>query len=130
MDKAYIQTVVAELKQNAAAGNVPAATTVSETASAAEPAAAAQAAPAPTPTPAATEPGPDAAAAAASPDEDGPPTNFAQLMKKITGLQTAGLMTTDDTTEIAASLGLTGLRGMATRPDLIPSFDALLPVAA
>jgi hypothetical protein len=48
-------------------------------------------------------------------------------MKKVTGLQTAGLLTVQSTSEIAQALGLTGMRDMLHRPDLVPTFDALLP---
>lgn len=51
-------------------------------------------------------------------------------MKKVTRMQTAGLVTVETTSQIAASLGLTGLRDLMNRPDLVPSFDALLPVEA
>lgn len=52
---------------------------------------------------------------------------FADLMKKVTRMQTAGLVTVEKTSEIAQALGLTGLRDLMNRPDLVPSFDALLP---
>jgi len=51
-------------------------------------------------------------------------------MRKITGLQSAGHLTVEGTTQIATSLGITGVRDLMHRPDLIPSFDALLPVVA
>lgn len=60
----------------------------------------------------------------------GPATDFAGLMRKITGLQTAGHLTIADTTKIAESLGIGGVRDLMVRPDLIPAFDQLLPVAA
>lgn len=83
--------------------------------------------PAPPPTPAAavTESGPDVATPAAS----GPPATFADLMRVVTGLQTAGKLTIEDTNAIAVGLGLTGLRDVLKRPDLVPSFYQLLPVA-
>lgn len=56
--------------------------------------------------------------------------DFAGLMRKITGLQSAQRMTVGDSAEIAKSLGITGVRDLMHRPDLIPSFDALLPEAA
>lgn len=82
----------------------------------------APAAPAPTPAPAGMESGPAAAATAVS--------TFADLMKKVTRMQTAGLVTVETTSQIAASLGLTGLRDLMNRPDLVPAFDALLPAEA
>lgn len=51
-------------------------------------------------------------------------------MKKVTRMQTAGLVTVETTSQIAASLGLTGLRDLMNRPDLVPAFDALLPAEA
>lgn len=79
----------------------------------------APAAPPPTPAPVDTVSGPAVAATAVS--------TFADLMKKVTRMQTAGLVTVETTSQIAASLGLTGLRDLMQRPDLVPSFDALLP---
>lgn len=67
---------------------------------------------------------------AAPPVPAGPAADFAGLMRKITGLQSAGHLTIQQTTEISQSLGITGVRDLMHRPDLIPSFDALLPVAA
>lgn len=79
----------------------------------------APAAPPPTPGAVVTESGPAVAATAVE--------TFADLMKKVTRMQTAGLVTVETTSQIAASLGLTGLRDLMNRPDLVPSFDALLP---
>jgi len=53
---------------------------------------------------------------------------FADLMRKITGLQATGGLTVEGTQQIAQSLGITGVRDLMHRSDLIPSFDALLPV--
>ena len=86
----------------------------------------APAAPAPTPAPAGMESGP----AAANPAPSAAPATFADLMKKVTRMQTAGLVTVETTSQIAASLGLTGLRDLMNRPDLVPAFDALLPAEA
>jgi hypothetical protein len=55
---------------------------------------------------------------------------FADLMRKITALQTAGTLTVEGTTQIAQSLGITSVRDLMHRPDLIPAFDAALPVVA
>ena len=82
--------------------------------------------PPPTPEPAATAFGQDVAGNAHSAGV----ATFADLMKKVTRMQTAGLVTVETTSQIAASLGLTGLRDLMNRPDLVPSFDALLPVEA
>jgi hypothetical protein len=78
------------------------------------------------PAPATLPPAPPATPPAAP---AGPVSDFAGLMRKITGLQSAGQLTIQQTTEIAQSLGITGVRDLMHRPDLIPSFDALLPVA-
>ena len=52
-------------------------------------------------------------------------------MRKVTALQTAGLLTVETTKQIAESLGVTdGLRGLISRPDLVPTFASLLPEAA
>lgn len=51
-------------------------------------------------------------------------------MRKITGLQAAGHLTVEGTAEISQALGISGVRDLITRPDLVPSFDALLPVPA
>lgn len=81
-------------------------------------------APQPTPAPVVMESGPVAAAPAAS------VATFADLMRKVTRMQTAGLVTVEGTSQIAQALGLTGLRDLMQRPDLVPSFDALLPAEA
>lgn len=78
-------------------------------------------APQPTPAPVVMESGPVAAAPAAS---------FADLMRKVTRMQTAGLITVEGTSQIAQSLGLTGLRDLMQRPDMVPMFDTLLPAEA
>lgn len=92
---------------------------------AAAPAPAPAAAP-PTPAPAVTASGPAVATTAPS----GPASTFAELMRKITSLQAAGTLTVEGTAEISAALGISGVRDLITRPDLVPSFDALLPVSA
>lgn len=76
------------------------------------------------PPPAAAPPAPPAPPAA------GPVASFADLMRKITGMQTAGTLTVERTTQISQELGITGVRDLMHRPDLIPAFDAKLPVAA
>lgn len=96
---------------------------------------------APPPTPAAADipsgpgvatPAAEPAAAPPSPPPAPPATGnaFADLMRKITGLQTSGALTVEGTKQIAETLGITGVRDLMHRPDLIPSFDALLPEAA
>lgn len=90
------------------------------------------AAPAPTAAPVAAPPTPAAAGTASGPAaattaNSAPATDFAGLMRKITGLQAAGQLTVEGTAEISAALGISGVRDLITRPDLVPSFDALLP---
>lgn len=60
----------------------------------------------------------------------GPPTTFADLMRKITAAQTSGTLTVAQTTETAQALGLTAVRDLINRPDLIPSFYAAMPPEA
>lgn len=83
----------------------------------------------PPPPPAAAVPPPPPAPAApvAEAPAAAPVAPFPALMRRITAGQTAGLLTIGTTTEIAQSLGLSGIRDLMARPDLIPSFEALLP---
>lgn len=78
------------------------------------------------PPPAATAPAPPAPSAppAATPDNI---TEFARVMRVVTTKQTAGTVNTEMVTAIAQQLGLTSIRDLAKRPDLIPAFEALLP---
>lgn len=104
----------------------------------------AMAAPTPAPTPAIQvegappAPPPPAAASAiaveGSPAAAPPPpgaeageTVFAAFMRRVVAKQSSGVLTTTMTNEIAASLGLTSVRDLSARPDLIPAFEALLP---
>jgi hypothetical protein len=86
---------------------------------------AAPVAPVPTPPVASTEHGPAVVTPAA--DE---PITLPVLMRKITALQSAGALSVADTNAVAVSLGLTSVRDLVQRPDLIASFDALLPASA
>lgn len=81
-------------------------------------------APPPTPEPAGTESGPDVVTPA---PETPAAMTFADLMRKVTGLQTAGKLSVTQTAELAGALGLSGLRDLIQRPDLVSAFDALLP---
>lgn len=90
---------------------------------AAPPSTPAPAAPVPTPPAAATASGPAVAATA----NEAPATTFAELMRKVTTRQAAGVLTVEGTAEISSALGITGVRDLLARPDLVPSFDALLP---
>lgn len=159
LDDAVRAQVVAELRQvmGAPAAPIPAAPAVGGAPSEQAPVATAPipAPPAPVPTPpvADTAPGPVAATTAvdvpqppvttapavpAAPVPQPPvadaapagPLSFPDLMKKVVGLQTAGTLTVAGTAEISAALGITGVRDLMHRPDLIPAFDSLLPVAA
>lgn len=69
------------------------------------------------------------AAAAAGGASSAPAVTFADVMRKITGLQTAGKLTVEGTQQIAQSLELSGVRDLIHRPDLVPIFDQLLPAA-
>ncbi|MCA9268821.1 MAG: hypothetical protein KDA41_10145, partial [Planctomycetales bacterium] len=154
VDDALVEQVEAELRQvMGATGNpAPAAPTAAaspEPAPAPAPTAA-PVVPPPTPADAGTASGPVAATTAdsappappvatpapapaptppASPAPSGELT-FPELMRKITALQSSGTLTVQATNEIAVSLGLTGVRDLIHRPDLIASFAALLPEQA
>lgn len=82
--------------------------------------AAATAAPNPAPTP------PTPAPAAPIPAGE---TDFPGMMRVVTELQRDGRLTVEETAQICQGLQLTGLRDFLARPDLIPSFMALLPAA-
>lgn len=55
---------------------------------------------------------------------------FPELMRKITALQSSGALTVAGTNKIAVGLGLTGVRDLTHRPDMVASFAALLPEQA
>lgn len=120
VDDATVAAVMAEIAPNAGAAPAPIP---------------APPAPPATPAVAATEFGPDVAATAGDVPPpppvavDAAPLTFASLMKKVTGLQTAGLLTVEETREIAGALGIESVRDLLKRPDLLEPFDALLPVA-
>jgi outer membrane biosynthesis protein TonB len=132
--------VVAELKAALAAAPAPAAPV--PPAPAAAPAAAppppsAPANPAPSAEPVPSAPPPPAAPVAPAPAPapapaatDGaapaPAQAFAQLMGEVTQAQTAGKITAEETTAALAGLGLSQLRDLLTRPDLIPAFEATI----
>lgn len=80
------------------------------------------------PAPAAAAPPPPVPTAPPAPPAAAPANDFAGLMRKITGMQTAGQLTVEQTTQISQGLGITGVRDLMHRPDLIPAFDAALPV--
>lgn len=52
---------------------------------------------------------------------------FARVMKVVSAKQAAGAVTTEFVAQLCAQLGLTTVRDLATRPDMIPAFEALLP---
>lgn len=78
-------------------------------------------APAPVPAPPAPVPAPPPAPA---PDAS---NDFARVMKVVLAKQAAGTITTELVTTIAQQVGLTSVRDLASRPDLIPVFEAMLP---
>lgn len=82
---------------------------------------------APTPAPSAPAPTPPVAdtgtgAAVAS----GASNPFAEFMKGFVARKAAGQITDEQVAETAAALGLTGIKDLNLRHDLIPSFEALL----
>ena len=52
---------------------------------------------------------------------------FAAVMKRVVALQGAGRITSAEVTQTCVDIGLGNIRDLAKRPDLIPSFEALLP---
>lgn len=56
-----------------------------------------------------------------------PMAEFARIMRIVTAKQAAGQLTTEFVAQLAAQLGITGVKDLAARPDLIPAFEALLP---
>jgi hypothetical protein len=130
VDKALVDQVTAELKAIMAAPvppvaktSVPVAPVVTDPAAAFGAGAAPPAAPAPAPTP----PVDAVPAAPAAPESDAGMGEFARVMRVVVAKQAAGGLSTEMTTGIAQQLGLTGVRDLAKRPDLIPAFEALLP---
>lgn len=113
VDSALVETVEAELHAvMAAPGPVP------------TPPVAMEVPPVPTPPvpppPVPTLPVAEAAAAAAV-------SPFAAVMKRVVALQGAGRITSAEVTQTCVDIGLGNIRDLAKRPDLIPSFEALLP---
>jgi len=51
---------------------------------------------------------------------------FAAVMSKVTAAQAAGKISQEGVTATLGGLGLSQLRDLLTRPDLIPAFDAML----
>lgn len=131
VDDETVATVTAELRQIMGApapAPIPAAAPTPEPVPAPASPPPAPVAAVPTPAPAAPPPTPEPAGMVSGPAVvTTAVSTFADLMKKVTRMQTAGLVTVETTSQIAASLGLTGLRDLMQRPDLVPSFDALLP---
>ena len=50
-------------------------------------------------------------------------TDFPGIMRKVTGAQSAGQLTTADVSRILGDIGLNALRDLVNRPDLIPTFS-------
>lgn len=128
VDAAIVKAVTAELKAIMAAP-VPAAAPVAvvppppadpDAPAVTDPAAAFGGAAAPiVPPPPAAE-----VAAAANP---APMAEFARIMRVVVEKQKTAGLATEMVTAIAVQLGLTSLRDLANRPDLIPAFEAMLP---
>lgn len=74
----------------------------------------------PSPVPPAGSPAPSAPTDDATP----PATLFAGAMRKVTAAQTAGHITVEETNAIISQLGLTAVRDLIARPDLVPTFEA------
>lgn len=143
-DKALIAQVEAELKQAMAANGNPAPVVtdpaaafgvptppVADGPAVTDPAAAfggnatAGAVPAP---PVDTTPAVNATVAVTSTEAPGADLgDFARVMRVVAAKQKAGTVTTEGVAQIAMNLGLTGVRDLAKRPDLIPAFEAMLP---
>jgi len=128
-EKALVDQVTAELKAIMAAPAAPAVpappvteTPVPEAPAVTDPAAAFGAGATPPAAPAPTPP-----AAPAAPEGDNGMGEFARVMRVVVAKQAAGGLSTEMTTGIAQQLGLTSVRDLAKRPDLIPAFEALLP---
>jgi hypothetical protein len=78
--------------------------------------------------PVAAETSPPVAAPAATQVEAAPVSGaaaFGALMRKVSPAQAEGKITAAQTTELVQAVGLTNLRDLVTRPDLIPEFEAL-----
>lgn len=129
--------VVAELKAALAAAPAPAAPVPPAPAApaAAPPPPSAPANPAPSAEPAPSAPPPPAAPVAPAPAPapapvadtgaaPAPAAEFARLMGKVTAAQTAGKVTAEEVTACLGGLGLSQLRDLLTRPDLVPAFEA------
>ena len=56
-----------------------------------------------------------------------PMAEFARVMREVSARQVAGTLATEMVTAVCVQLGLIGIKDLATRPDLIPAFEALLP---
>lgn len=138
---ATIKAVTAELRK-AQAAPVPPPPAAAVAAAPPPPSAPVSDAPAAAPPPLAEAPPappvPAAPAPASPPAPSGdisPAASFAAVMRKVTEAQTQGRITVEHTNAAVTAVGLTGLRDLLTRPDLIPSFEATLdqlmtPVAA
>lgn len=133
-DKALVAAVEAELKSIMSA---PAASaTVPQPPSDAvqlDPAAAFGGnAPSPSPSPAmpGTEVPPPPSAETGLTAETAPPsslTDFARVMRAVVEKQKAGVLSTEQMASIVQQFGLTAVKDLVNRPDLIPAVEALLP---
>lgn len=80
--------------------------------------------PAPVATVESVPPVPLLAAGAEVADNDPP---FAAFMRRVTARQAAGTLSSDAIAAALGHLGLTSITGLSARPDLIASFEALIP---
>lgn len=81
---------------------------------------------APPPPAAPVAPAPAPAPAPAGGSAPAPAQAFAAIMGKVTQAQTAGKISAEEVTACLGGLGLSQLRDLLTRPDLIPSFEATI----
>ena len=65
--------------------------------------------------------------APAATETSAPLGEFARIMRIVSEKQAAKTLSTEMVSALVVQLGLTSVRDFATRPDLIPAFEALLP---
>ncbi len=119
--KALVAQVEAELRAIMAANGVPPPPVVTD------PAAAFGAPPPPASDGVPPPPVTEAAPPPVTPEPPAQELPFARVMRVVVAKQAAKTLTTEMTTQLCQSLGLTSIRDLAARPDLIPQFEALLP---
>lgn len=117
-DQAFVDQVKAELRQAMGASSFAAIAAAAPTAVIPPPPATIV----PPPPPATGGPAPTASVApvaTAAPE-------FGQMLERVVAAQTAGTLTTEAVNAAVAAVGLTTIRDLAHRPDLIPQFELVL----